>query len=69
MTRLTVVSYSTAVSLWNMGCGSWTRAGRKCVYAYTKIKKSWSDARTFCQSMQGDLLKFDDQDDVVSMFS
>ncbi|PVD29728.1 hypothetical protein C0Q70_08984 [Pomacea canaliculata] len=52
------------VSLWNMGCGSWTRAGRKCVYAYTKIKKSWSDARTFCQSMQGDLLKFDDQDDV-----
>nr|KAG5707636.1 hypothetical protein BaRGS_031018 [Batillaria attramentaria] len=49
---------------WNMGCGQWLRAGRKCVYVYSKPMLTWLDARSFCQQQKGDLMKFDNMDDV-----
>lgn len=54
---------STNSLVMNMGCGSWTRAGRSCVGVYTQPYRNWTDARAFCQRMGGDLLKFDTQTD------
>ncbi|KAK7498430.1 hypothetical protein BaRGS_00010384, partial [Batillaria attramentaria] len=48
---------------WNMGCGQWTRAGRKCIFVYSKPQLTWADARAFCKRQGGDLLKFDNMDD------
>ncbi|KAK7500748.1 hypothetical protein BaRGS_00007992, partial [Batillaria attramentaria] len=50
---------------WNMGCGSWTRAGHKCMYVYSAPTKTWQDARSYCQAMNGDLMKFDNEDDTL----
>ncbi|XP_076437155.1 C-type mannose receptor 2-like [Babylonia areolata] len=56
------MSLDTASSEMNFGCGGWTRAGKKCVHMFS-TRKTWSDARKFCQSAKGDLLSFDDETD------
>lgn len=47
----------------NLGCGSWTRSGRSCVYIVNNPPLNWNDARTFCQANGGDLIKFDSKTD------
>lgn len=47
----------------NLGCGSWTRAGRSCISIYNSPLRNWTDARAFCQRQGGDLLKFDTETD------
>ncbi|XP_053376223.1 C-type mannose receptor 2-like [Mercenaria mercenaria] len=46
----------------NTGCSIWTRAGQMCYMFYTDPKSSWSDAKSTCQSMQGDLINVKDPD-------
>jgi hypothetical protein len=53
----------------NLGCGggTWIRSGRSCVAPYRDPARNWTDARSFCQSQGGDLLRFDTKTDAVSV--
>lgn len=54
-------------NVWNFNCGTWLRAGTKCVSVYSSPRKAWADARQFCLSQGGDLYQFHDEDDVMWM--
>lgn len=40
----------------NHGCGYWVRVGQSCLGISTS-KKTWPDARQFCQKYNADLIK------------
>ena len=48
----------------NNGCGYWLRAGQMCVGVGPK-GKTWAEARTYCQSYNGDLIKVNSLDKMV----
>ncbi|XP_048745108.1 macrophage mannose receptor 1-like [Ostrea edulis] len=46
-----------------MGCGGWVRANKKCYQFYDKPSSTYSQARSICMSLGGDLMKIDSMDD------
>ncbi|XP_046565668.1 macrophage mannose receptor 1-like [Haliotis rubra] len=48
----------------NFGCGDWERAGQKCYQTISSPTKSWSDAKTSCQSLGGNLMKIENHDEM-----
>ncbi|XP_062568970.1 macrophage mannose receptor 1-like isoform X1 [Saccostrea cucullata] len=46
-----------------MGCGGWVRANNKCYQFYDKPWSTYTQARSNCQQLGGDLLKIDSIDD------
>ena len=49
-------------SMYNLGCATWTRAGQACFMFYAAPLSTWWDARSNCQSIQGDLVNVKDAD-------
>ncbi|KAK3595855.1 hypothetical protein CHS0354_014678 [Potamilus streckersoni] len=54
---------NVAYEITNMGCGLWNRAGKKCYKFFDAPPNTWSDARDFCQAVDGDLLKVENKDE------
>lgn len=50
----------------NHGCGTWFRSGQFCV-GFISERKPWLDARQYCQQYNGDLVKVDSLDKMVSV--
>ncbi|KAH3891696.1 macrophage mannose receptor 1-like [Dreissena polymorpha] len=55
-------SQTTIDTTFNLGCGTWTRAGSSCYKFFKNPLSTWDDAQATCKALKGNLINVKDKD-------